>query len=226
MIAGSIGVELRVDDRDARAIRSSSTWDLAPATAPRSAVPASRVRSRQSAIHGDRLAVGQSGSSLVAIYRRDGAGWTIDGSRCPRGADRPVPVRRRPRPGRARRWSSAPVARSKKTTRAGAVFLFDRDAGGRWYQAARFDLPDGNPIAIGGDLFRFAVAADGDTIIVGAPYTDITSPTIPSGRGLRVPSKEDGWTRRAKLSNPAVQNLGRVVAVSGDVILAGTFLPT
>jgi hypothetical protein len=51
-------------------------------------------------------------------------------------------------------------------TRAGAVYLFTRDATGAWSQQAYIKASNTDE----GDAFGFAVALSGDTLAVGAPY--------------------------------------------------------
>lgn len=224
VVTSATGVELRVDDRDARypLVVDPRIWRRRQRLDPPFPRPSF---GRAVAMHGDYLAVGQAGGDSVVVYRRDGAGWTIDGAAVP--IEPQIPFFGF---GSALAWMGealvvgAPLE-IDTTTRAGAVFLFERDAKGRWYETHRFDLADGNPTEIGSDLFGFVLAADGDTLVVGAPQTDYVDALAPTPGAVFVFERKDGvWTRRAKVSSAGSYNLGRSVAIHGDVVVAGTLL--
>lgn len=102
-------------------------------------------------------------------------------------------------------------------TDAGAVYVFVR-SGGVWTQQARLlaDEPQES------DHFGAAVALDGDTAVVGAPG-DRICPSCGSVRGAVYTWRRSGseWTREARLTAGAAEELGAAVAVSGDTVVAG-----
>ena len=84
------------------------------------------------------------------------------------------------------------------------------------------------PDAEYGDGFGLAVAVDGDTIVVGAPWRN--SPTVghftdkPSGAAYVFTRSERGWSLAARLTEPAGDErswFGSSVSVDGDTIVVG-----
>lgn len=108
---------------------------------------------------------------------------------------------------------------------SGAVYVFERDLGGpdAWGESKK--LVPSDPIA--GHHFGWAVAVDGDTIVVGA-YGDADLGF--NGGAAYVFQRDAGgpgaWGEVAKLKAPDGVNFdqfGRSVAIHGDSIVAGMF---
>ena len=97
----------------------------------------------------------------------------------------------------------------------GAVYVYRPDAGA-WTEQLRLTAPDG----FNADGFGRALAASGETLIVGAPSMD-------DGRGaayIFVRSGE-GWTQQGHLAPPAdssIAGFGSAVAFDGEVAVIGT----
>jgi hypothetical protein len=103
---------------------------------------------------------------------------------------------------------------------SGSVYVFTR-TGGTWTQQAKLTAADGAAY----DRFGYAVAVDGDTIVVGA-YQDDDKGTN-SGSAYVFTRTGATWTQQAKLvpaDGAANDNFGRAVAVDGDTIVVGASL--
>ena len=75
-----------------------------------------------------------------------------------------------------------------------------------------------------GDAFGWAIAVDGDTMVVGAREADNVHGTDAGAAYVFVRSPGSGWTLRAALTAPdgaANDMFGEAVAISGDTILVG-----
>lgn len=103
----------------------------------------------------------------------------------------------------------------------GAVYLYKRVAG-VWLQDGKVTAPSG----AAGDFFGQAVALDGDTLVVGAPFRDAGS-IVNSGVAYIFRRNATGaWVYQATLSPPTPQlnaNYGASVAVSGTMAVVGEF---
>lgn len=106
---------------------------------------------------------------------------------------------------------------------SGVVYVFERDAGGtdNWGRVARLIAPDAEPF----DWFGFSVAIDGDTLVVGAPFSD---PIDDREGSVYVFERDlggaDNWGSRPRIvgSDAApIDQIGYAVAIQGDTILAG-----
>lgn len=100
----------------------------------------------------------------------------------------------------------------------GAAYVFVR-IGDAWVQQAKLTAPDGVP----GDEFGFAVAIDGDTIVVGARFAPIDAV---DGRGAMYVFVRSGeeWVQQAKLvadDGAAYDELGFSVTIDGDTAAVG-----
>jgi photosystem II stability/assembly factor-like uncharacterized protein len=105
------------------------------------------------------------------------------------------------------------------TNGVGAVYVFTQ-SGGTWSQAQKFSSDDG----VFGDSFGWAIALDGNTVIVGA---NTASPNGLDFAGAAYVFNESGgtWTQAQKLtaSNGAEFDFfGGAVALVGDVALVGS----
>ena len=109
----------------------------------------------------------------------------------------------------------------------GAVYVFTR-SGATWTQQAYLKAAIRDP----GDDFGFAVAIDGDTIVVGASGEESgtgdpnDNSRTDSGAAYVFVRNGSTWSQQAYLkpSNPDVSDLaGRSVAISGDTIVVGAY---
>ena len=106
----------------------------------------------------------------------------------------------------------------------GAAYLFGRDQGGagNWGQVKKLTASD----TTNGDRFGYAVAIDGDTVVVGAPFNDALDDDAGS---IYVFERNEGgagnWGEVASLTatngGAADDNLGWSVGVSGGTAIAG-----
>ncbi len=101
---------------------------------------------------------------------------------------------------------------------AGAAYIYTNDGSG-WAETAKL-LPG----ELGDTHFGFTLSLDGDTIAVGAPYTD--SGTTNSGAAYLFEDNGGGWAQTARLATggggPVLSDLfGWSVALSGDLLLVG-----
>ena len=83
----------------------------------------------------------------------------------------------------------------------------------------------GVPDAVGDldERFGSAVAADGDTVVVGAPGHDLPAPE--TGAAYVFVRAGGVWTLEAKLSPvgpPPITGFGGSVSVSGDTVVVGS----
>ncbi|MGB7862427.1 MAG: hypothetical protein WCF74_03450 [Candidatus Sulfotelmatobacter sp.] len=105
----------------------------------------------------------------------------------------------------------------------GAAFVFVKPPGGWATMAPTATLTDSN----GSDAFGTTVAIDGDTIVVGAPGSNIGSNTE-QGAAYVFVKPSGGWTNMtesAKLTDTdgyTQQLFANTVAISGSTIVAGT----
>jgi prepilin-type N-terminal cleavage/methylation domain-containing protein len=100
---------------------------------------------------------------------------------------------------------------------SGSAYVFVR-TGGTWTQQAKLTAADGAAY----DRFGYAVAVDGDTVVVGAPYDDDKGDN--SGSAYVFVRTGGTWTQQAKLTaadGAATDWFGRAVAVDADTIVVG-----
>lgn len=113
----------------------------------------------------------------------------------------------------ARQADAGPIAD------AGAVYVFERDARG-WSQHTR--LVAASPTANAG--FGVAVALSGDTLAVGAPYTDDPVAGADAGAATLFTRAAGGWGQPVAIvpgEAGAGDQFGAAVALSGDTLAAG-----
>lgn len=105
----------------------------------------------------------------------------------------------------------APFATVDGAQAAGAVYIFDRDSSGHWTQTARLTAPTAAEF----EDFGLAVAASGNTVLVGAPVSqnDTAAAYVFVDSG-------NGWTLQQTLSGPL--GMGWSVALDGDTALIST----
>jgi hypothetical protein len=105
----------------------------------------------------------------------------------------------------------------------GAAYVFERDAGGQggWDQVAKLTASDG----IADDQFGYSVSIDGETIVIGAPFTDDNGDR--SGSAYLFEKPGTGWadmTETAKFTasdGAEYDDLGFSVSISGDTVVVG-----
>ncbi len=165
-------------------------------------------------------APGAADSGVVYVFSRPGSSWTTAASQVKLAAPN---ARRNDQFGQAVALSGDRIAvgapdRTGAGSLSGAVYIFKR-IGASWTLEAEIADPDAAPL----DGFGFALALDGDTLAVGAPFAD------QPGRGsvgvIHVFVREGtSWVRRARIVEPAGQNgdeLGVSVALSGTTLVSG-----
>jgi hypothetical protein len=116
---------------------------------------------------------------------------------------------------------------------SGAVYVFVRDAMGKWSQQAYLKASN----SAGSDFFGRRVALDGDTLVVGAPFEDSSAKGVDGNQAdnsslssgaayVFVRDAMGKWSQEAylKASNTASNDqFGVDVAISGDTIVIGAF---
>lgn len=120
--------------------------------------------------------------------------------------------------------------RDNSACAAGAVYVFVSSLARKWIQQAYLKAPD----ADAGDHFGFAVALDGDRIVVGAPFKGQHGAAI-DGKCADGPASNVGaayvyqryaghWAHDVHLTGSALQadhKFGYSVSISGDSIVVG-----
>ena len=172
------------------------------------------------AIHGDTILIGAHYDSLYAgaayVFTREGGTWTQQAKLTPADAtdgkefgcavalvgDRLV---------------VGAMADGQGGYNAGAAYVFEK-ADDVWSQQAKLmsDLPQA------GDLFGFAVALAGDTVVVGSPFDDDVG--IDAGAAYVFVRTDSDWGQQAELfpGDPATSDvMGWSVAIDGNKVLAG-----
>lgn len=103
----------------------------------------------------------------------------------------------------------------------GGVYVFTR-AGGNWTESALLTAQLGSA----GDEFGSAVALDGGTALIGAPYTDLVF-SIDRGAAYVFTGSGNSWSQDDRLmANDAAPDdrFGNAVALDGNTALIGAFL--
>ena len=106
-------------------------------------------------------------------------------------------------------------------TDAGSAYVFVR-SGTSWTQEVRLSPSDGAR----GDFFGHAVAVQGDTLLVGAPYHSPPA-GLNAGSAYVYVRRGSAWAFVSRLDardGAATDQLGRAVALDGDTALVGAFL--
>ena len=185
------------------------------------------------AVHGDTIVVGApeayAGKGAAYVFTKPGSAWAdmtetaeIQGSQSAGRLGRSV----------AAYGDTVVVGEPQADARKGRVYVFTKPSYGVWSgivpgtatdDAARLTANDrGN-----GDYFGQAVAFDGETIVVGAPFDDDGQSSAGSAYVFTKPT--DGWgtrTETAKLtvSDPGTNDFfGYSVALDGDTVVVGAY---
>jgi len=106
-----------------------------------------------------------------------------------------------------------------KGTDSGSAYVFVR-TGGTWTPQAKLVPADGTA----GDRFGYAVAVDGDTLVVGAQWDDDKG--TDSGSAYVFTRTGATWTQQAKLlaaDGAAYDDFGTAVAIDGDTVVVGAY---
>ncbi|NOG53311.1 MAG: hypothetical protein HND57_03110 [Planctomycetes bacterium] len=102
--------------------------------------------------------------------------------------------------------------------RQGCVYVFGRDADGKWIQQDKLYAPNGRI----GDYFGDSISLDGKQLLVGAPYT--RDDPEPGFAYMWLPSHSDGWELLQMLSASGVSSgdkFGADVAVHDSTAVVG-----
>ncbi len=103
---------------------------------------------------------------------------------------------------------------------SGAVYVFERDAGGanQWGQIAKLSASDGSA----NQSFGSAIDISGDRMVIGAFFASSVTENFGA---VYLFEREDGqWVQKAKLTpeNPdPLDNFGEAVAISGEIAVVG-----
>ena len=112
--------------------------------------------------------------------------------------------------------AGAPEADPSGLDSAGAAYVIARRPGGSWELEATLVARD----ATAGDQAGFAVAIDGDTIAIGAPYAD--APQTDSGAVFVFARSGSGFSPVQTLSGEdGFDYFGSAVALEGDLLVVG-----
>ena len=172
------------------------------------------------AIHGNTILIGahydSSSAGAAYVFTREGNTWTQQAKLTPTDATEgkefgcAVALE-------GDRLVVGAMADGEGGYTAGAAYVFER-AGAVWSQQAKLRSDAAQP----GDLFGFAVALAGDTVVVGSPFDDDVG--IDAGAVHVFVRTDSGWGLQAELfpSDPATSDvLGWSVAIDGNKVLAG-----
>ncbi|MDP3064196.1 MAG: PKD domain-containing protein [Chloroflexota bacterium] len=170
------------------------------------------------AINGDTIVVGAVGQNRAAgaayVFRYDGATWTQEAQlvASPTTAGDSFGV------ALAMNGNTVVVGAQGRSSLAGAAYVFRR-TGSVWSQEAMLVAGDG----ASGDMFGGAVAANGNTAVIGAPFADAAGQD--SGAAYVFSGNGGSWTQEAKLvpvDAAAADIFGYSVAVEGDMAAVGS----
>ncbi len=103
----------------------------------------------------------------------------------------------------------------------GAAYIFEQ-SGTLWIEQAKLTASD----STAGDYFGYAIAIDGDYVVVGARYDD--DGATDSGSAYVFYRSGTNWTQQAKLTASdaaASDELGVSVAIQGDIVVIGSYQP-
>ncbi|MBL9030969.1 MAG: hypothetical protein JNM80_04580 [Phycisphaerae bacterium] len=172
------------------------------------------------ALSGDTMIVGARAAATVPgvyggaayIYRRSGTTWTLEqrikGNDTEAGDEFGISV--------AIRGDVAIVGAyldDDAGSGSGAAYVFRR-SGTTWTQEAKLTASD----AAAGDRFGTSVAIDGDTAIVGAPFTFIVG--FQTGTAYVFRRQGQSWTETQRLNAPVLEAgafFGGFITLDGDV---------
>lgn len=174
------------------------------------------------ATDGNLLVVGAiaQGGGTVHVYRRQGAGWSYEQQILGSQTDNfdafgfSVAIAQ----GRILVGAPTDEVAGPGTTQTGAVYLFDEVAG-LWLESARLPSPDEEV----GSYFGSSLAADGNSLVVGAPFAS-GSMGSQQGRAYAFELQPAGFSAGQPLFSPTAEAaglLGWSVAIEGDWLALG-----
>lgn len=173
---------------------------------------------RSVAVHGNRLAVGATGSGpggRVSVFKHTSGGWveeqTLVGSDTALNDDFGYTVA----VGRSTIVVGARYANVPPGLDNGAAYVFEHDGNG-WVETQKLLASDGD----NGDQFSTAMALDGELLVVAAPVTGSITPELSEvyvfERGAQ------GWVEVDRLFPERFNTgFGSAVAVSGTRVVVG-----
>ncbi len=202
-------------------VRNGNTWTQ-QARLVASDAPAGAAYGATVALSGETALIGApSGPGVAYVYVRSNGIWTLQ--------QRLTPVE-----GSVGEQFGYAVALSGDTALVGvpsddlgnsyshgSAFVFTR-SGSTWTEQQKLIASDVEPV----NYFGSAVALDGDTAAVGAPYDTFGSNAL-QGSAYVFARSGGVWTEQAKLfaADGAADDLfGSTLAVSGDTVVAGAFI--
>ena len=103
--------------------------------------------------------------------------------------------------------------------RAGAAYIFTR-SGSTWTQQAKLQASDLQDA----DIFGKSVAISGNTVVVGAPFEDVSSTITQTGAAYIFTRSGTTWTQQAKITSSDrdfLDQFGNSVAIDGNIIVVG-----
>ncbi|HEV7667123.1 MAG TPA: hypothetical protein VGS22_01250 [Thermoanaerobaculia bacterium] len=162
-------------------------------------------------------APGAADAGAVYVFSRPGSSWSAAAPQVKLTAPN---ARRNDQFGQALALSGDRIAvgAPDRSGLSGAVYVFKR-SGGAWTLEAEIDDPD----AASFDAFGSALALDGDTLAVGAPFAN--NPGRGRAGAVHVFVREGAsWVRRARIVDPEGLNgdeVGFSLALSGETLVAG-----
>ncbi|MEM7247988.1 MAG: thrombospondin type 3 repeat-containing protein [Acidobacteriota bacterium] len=156
-------------------------------------------------------------SGLAYVFVDDGFGWMEEARLLPEG----LAANARFGESVALHRDVAVVGAPTSLPVPGKAHVFERDAGGAWVEQAVLSSPEEDP----GDSFgRYALAVEGDTIVVGA-WTASTLPGAPgAGAAYVFTRSDDGWGTATGVISPdpdTFDSFGYAVAVEGSTVVVG-----
>ncbi|HEV7667124.1 MAG TPA: hypothetical protein VGS22_01255 [Thermoanaerobaculia bacterium] len=165
-------------------------------------------------------APGAADAGAVYVFSRPGSSWSAAAPQVKLTAPN---ARRNDQFGQALALSGDRIAvgapdRTGAGSLSGAVYVFKR-SGSAWTLEAEIDDPDAAPF----DGFGSALALDGDTLAVGAPFAN--DPGRGSTGAVHVFVREGGsWVTKARIVDPAGfpgDEVGFSLALSRGILVAG-----
>ena len=195
--------------------RSGTTWSVQA----RLEIPGHQLVGGALALGGDVLAIGSQngGANTVYVARRTGSAWSAPVALAPMGValgdgfGTSLSLRQ------GTLVIGAPGANGAGSDR-GAVFVFV-DQAGSFAQQAVITAGNGNDA----DLFGYAVAVDGNLLVVGAPGRDGGGGATDIGLAYVYTRNGSLWTQQAILAGPSTMGsaYGRAVAIRGTRVAVG-----
>lgn len=161
----------------------------------------------------------QAGQGQVFTWQKQGASTWTQGSAISAPDPRDEQFGRSLALGTATLVVGAPSA-SAASPQSGAVEVFGKFNGDAWNPVARVSAQDGQP----GDQFGYALAIQGNTLVVGARGESSKGPSSGAVYIFERRNQSQNWVQVAKLIAPNAEGLdffGNAVAIRGDRLAVG-----